>query len=95
MAQSGLTYGYGLAEFDGANWTSYSTSNSGLPCDIVNAIAIDGNENIWIGTGVYANWGGVSEFDGTNWTTYDILGMTLPIVNRYSHRRHGYNMDWY
>ena len=44
----------GLVKFDGTNWTDYSTSNSGLPDNWgVNAIAIDGSGNIWIGT-----WGG-------------------------------------
>jgi hypothetical protein len=55
--------GLGLAKFDGTNWTVYSTSNSGLPDYRVNAIAIDGNGNKWIGTNggglVVYNEGGV------------------------------------
>ena len=48
-------------------WVVYNTSNSGLPSDTVNAIAIDGNGNKWIGT--YDR--GLAKFDGTNWTVYD------------------------
>jgi ligand-binding sensor domain-containing protein len=44
----------GLAKFDGVNWTVYNTSNSGLPDNYVNAIAIDGQGNKWIGTA--NNW---------------------------------------
>ena len=31
-------------------WTVYNTSNSGLPDDWINAIAIDALGNKWIGT---------------------------------------------
>ena len=47
-------------------WTPYTTSNSGLASNIVSAIAIDQEGNIWFGHGF-----GVSKFDGTTWTTYD------------------------
>jgi len=49
---SGL-YGVGLTAFDGSSWAVYNTSNSGLPDNLVNSIAIDGNGTKWIGT-----WGG-------------------------------------
>jgi ligand-binding sensor domain-containing protein len=40
-----------LLKFDGVNWTVYNTSNSGLPYnELVNAIAVDGQGNKWIGT---------------------------------------------
>ncbi|MCK4645895.1 MAG: peptidoglycan DD-metalloendopeptidase family protein [Candidatus Aminicenantes bacterium] len=61
------TYGGGVSIFEGTNWTTYNTSNSGLAGDSVQAIAEDSGGNLWFGT-----WdGGVSRFDGTNWTTYD------------------------
>ena len=41
---------FGLAKFDGTNWTVYNTSNSGLPDNGVYSIAIDGSGNKWIGT---------------------------------------------
>jgi ligand-binding sensor domain-containing protein len=58
--------GEGLVKFDGVNWTVYNTSNSGLPDNDVNAIAIDGQGNKWIGTDR-----GLAKFDGVNWTVYD------------------------
>ena len=41
----------GLSKFDGTNWTLYNPWNSSIPHDCVNLLAIDGNENVWIGTG--------------------------------------------
>jgi streptogramin lyase len=55
----------GVSEFDGANWTTYTTSD-GLANNRINIIAIDAEGNKWFGS----EGGGVSRFDGTNWTTY-------------------------
>jgi Bacterial Ig-like domain (group 2)/Two component regulator propeller len=57
----------GVFEFDGTNWTTYNTSNSGLAEDYVRTLAIDAQGNKWFGT----DNAGISKFDGTNWTTYD------------------------
>jgi ligand-binding sensor domain-containing protein len=57
----------GVCKFDGENWTTYDTSNSGLADDSINAITIDHSGNVWIGTSI----DGVSKFDGATWTTYD------------------------
>jgi ligand-binding sensor domain-containing protein len=57
--------GHGVREFDGANWTHYTTSD-GLAGNFVRTIAIDGDGHKWFGTW----YDGVSEFDGINWTTY-------------------------
>jgi ligand-binding sensor domain-containing protein len=69
---------YGLFKFDGTNWISYFTNNSGLPDNTVNSIAIDGNGDKWIGTN-----NGLAKFDGSNWTVYNTLNSGLPnnIVN--------------
>jgi hypothetical protein len=40
----------GIAEFDGSNWAIYNQSNSDLPDNDVRAIAVDANDNKWIGT---------------------------------------------
>ena len=49
-------------------WSTYNTSNSGLPNNSVPSIAIDGSGDKWFGT----FGGGVSKFDGdTTWTTYN------------------------
>jgi len=52
-------------------WTNYKTAD-GLINDYVYAIAIDSQENTWVGTN-----GGVSKFDGTNWTNYTISNSGL------------------
>jgi hypothetical protein len=67
----------GLAKFDGVNWSVYNTSNSGLPDNDVETIAIDEKGNIWIGTGIIC-CGGLAKFDGTNWTVYNTLNSNLP-----------------
>jgi ligand-binding sensor domain-containing protein len=55
----GWNWWSGLTKIAGGNWTYYNTRNSGLPDDWVNAIAIDKQGNIWIGTGK-----GLAKFDG-------------------------------
>jgi ligand-binding sensor domain-containing protein len=40
----------GASKFDGATWTTYDTSNSGLANNYVTAIAVDNEGNIWFGT---------------------------------------------
>jgi ligand-binding sensor domain-containing protein len=62
---AGIYYG-GVASYDGTNWTSYNTSNSPLPHDMVNSICVDSNNVKWIGT-----FGGLAEFDETNWSIYN------------------------
>jgi ligand-binding sensor domain-containing protein len=64
------TWGGGLARFDGRSWKNYTTSD-GLAGNVVNAIAIDAQGVLWLGTNA-----GVSRFDGTrfrNLTTLDGL----------------------
>lgn len=54
-------------------FTNYTTANSNIPNDMVSAVAVDGNNNIWLATD-----GGVAKFDGTNWTKYDVSNSGLP-----------------
>ncbi|KAA3596273.1 MAG: T9SS C-terminal target domain-containing protein [Calditrichaeota bacterium] len=58
--------GKGISKFDGSNWTSYNSLNSGLIYNYVTDIAFDVNGDVWISTE-----NGVSMFDGTNWINYD------------------------
>ena len=58
----------GLLKFDGQNWTIYNKSNTPLPVNVVWTVAIDEQENKWIGTPF-----GLLKFDGTNWTLYNSL----------------------
>lgn len=71
------TAGAGLAKFDPviSAWTTYTNSSTigGLPHDIVQAIVVDAQSNIWAGT-----QGGLAKFDGTNWTTYTTSNSGLP-----------------
>ena len=59
----------------------YAKWNSKLPDNYVRAIAIDGQGNKWIGTGVFIVDGpgeGLAKFDGVNWTFYNTSNSGLP-----------------
>jgi len=47
----GTRGGLSVLDPDGS-WTTYSTANSGLANDRVNAIAIDGQGRVWVSTNV-------------------------------------------
>ncbi|MFP4446233.1 MAG: two-component regulator propeller domain-containing protein [Desulfosudaceae bacterium] len=70
-----LGYG-GINVWDGDNWTVYTTDNSDLVTDYVEAITLDAAGHKWIGTSTVAlgvlieQPGGVNRFDGANWTTF-------------------------
>jgi hypothetical protein len=68
---------YGIAKFDGVNWTTYLNSEK------IDAIAIDGQNNIWCGTGGLfgGTYNGVFKFDGTNWTNYNQSNSGLTFNN--------------
>jgi len=59
----------------------YTKSNSGLPFNILQSLAIDNDHNLWIGTLDHEGWysGGLIKFDGTNWTVYNSNNSELPI----------------
>jgi ligand-binding sensor domain-containing protein len=44
------TYGWGIAKYDGTNWTYITTANSGLGTNSTRGILIDKDDNYWIGT---------------------------------------------
>lgn len=50
----------------------FNKSNSGLPSNRVNAIATDGQGNVWFGTEQ-----GLARFNGIDWTTYTISNSPL------------------
>lgn len=66
----------GLARLDKSTGTidHYHKTNSGLPDNYINAIAIDNAGNKWIAT----KQGGLAKFDNTNWTTYYPMGASQP-----------------
>ncbi len=51
---------------DTALWQDYTTSNSGITTDILNCVAVDKNNIIWVGSSI----GGYLSFNGTTWQTY-------------------------
>jgi ligand-binding sensor domain-containing protein len=66
----------GLVKLNKSNgdFIIYDKLSSGLPSNWVNAIAIDGQGNKWIGT----NGGGLAKFDGVSWTVYNSSNSGLP-----------------
>ncbi len=56
---------YGLASFDGTTWTPYNTTNSPLPSNYINCIAVDNQDVVWISASNY-----LLRFDGITWTPY-------------------------
>jgi len=66
----------GVYSYDGSNWTVYDSSNSGLPDNCVNSIAIEASGTKWFAT----MDGSLSSFDGTNWTVYDTSNSGLPFT---------------
>ena len=67
------TYSGGLASFDGTTWKVYKTSNSDIPDNVVYAMAVDKQNNLWIGTLL-----GLAKFDGSEWTKYDLMNSGQP-----------------
>lgn len=57
----------GISSFDGTNWVSYTSENTGIDLiDEVFSIAIDNENNKW-----FSSYLGALKFDGTNWTRYN------------------------
>lgn len=57
----------GLVSYTGAQWTIYTTENSGIPSNGVWSLACE-EDTIWVGLG---NDGGLAKFDGRRWTIYN------------------------
>lgn len=62
-----------LFHFDGTNRVQYTTANSGVPSDVVKALKLDAQGNLWVGTDK-----GLARFDGTEWRTFDMSNSSLP-----------------
>lgn len=59
----------GVQHFDGTTWTTFDTSNSPLPNNVVYAIVEDLDGDMWFGTGH-----GCAELVGTTWSVFTDLG---------------------
>ena len=72
----------GVCRFDGETWTTFTTENSGLCDNKVNAIAVEENNTIWFGTD-----NGVSKYTGETITTTvdeeDQTPETIPLIKTY------------
>lgn len=63
----------GLQKFSGAAWTVCNTSNSPIPDDISECIAIESNGAKWIGTSQ-----GLAKYYMNSWTTYNTSNSPIP-----------------
>lgn len=67
---AGVEYGYGLAKFDGADWTIFNIYNSPLTSNTIFDISTDKENNLWLTT----CGGGLVKFDRKdNWKVYNLL----------------------
>jgi len=80
----------GLAKFNGSNWITYNTSNSGLPSDNILSVAVDGNDVKWVGTSM----DGIVKFDGVNWITYNTSNSGILDNTVFSIMFEGINKIW-
>ncbi len=55
----------GLSHFDGQDWETFTSEDTGLISDWIQDLAFDADGDLWIAT----SWG-VSVFDGARWTNY-------------------------
>lgn len=67
------TFSYGVRKFDGVNWTTYDTSNSGLTDNSIMSAGVDSKGTVWFCTLNRETFmsTGVSGFDGTTWKSYN------------------------
>ncbi len=65
---------YGLFKFDGENWTTFTTENSGIPSNQIRSITFNDQNELWVGT--FDD--GLAQFDGVNWTEFNIDNSDLP-----------------
>lgn len=69
----------GVSTFDGSNWFSYTSENTGInSIGQFLSVTIDKENNKW-----FCNYYGAFKFDGTNWTVYDTSnsGLTWRAIN--------------
>ncbi|NQV19232.1 MAG: T9SS type A sorting domain-containing protein [Armatimonadetes bacterium] len=63
---------YGLAKYDGSQWTIFTITNSNLPNNWIPSIAIAPNGTVWIGTA-----GGLVSIIDSVWTVYNTNNSNL------------------
>ena len=88
----------GLARYDGNNFTYYTTENSGIPDNVIRAIAIDDDGVLWISNGELEGPGrdrgrGLTRFDGETWEVWRAGGPEYKMV--YSVAVEHNNVKWF
>ncbi len=68
---------YGLSEFDGVNWKSYSTKDSTLPSNNISYLYFDGKGNLWIGASI-EGFSALIKFNQDSLFIYDSNNSALP-----------------
>ena len=68
----------GLIRFDQIDFTNFNESNSPLPDNKINYLAVDNQNRVWAGTDF-----GIAVFDGVSWIIYDRdnSGLTSEVIN--------------
>lgn len=65
----------GLLRFDGITWSVFDTTNSNIPTNDILDIAIDYENNLWMGSGEVQ---GLIMFDNYEWVVYDSSNSGCP-----------------
>jgi ligand-binding sensor domain-containing protein len=60
-------------------WTDYTTRNTGMPDNIVRALAVDASGAVWVGTPE-----GIGRYDGVEWTVLNAENSPLPTSDVWS-----------
>ena len=66
------TYARGISFYNGKGWVNYDRKSSAISSEKIKAIAVDGQDRVWIGT----EWG-LNVFDGNMWTAYHMHNSDL------------------
>jgi sugar lactone lactonase YvrE len=69
----------GLAEFDGESWNVYNEDNSGIPDNSIRCLAVDNQNNFWVGTKLsgLCKWSGKDDVEVFDTDNSDIPGNNI------------------
>lgn len=73
--------GGGLARYDGANWTTFTSANSPLSSNFISALALDLDGSLWLSYDLRyetGSRGGVSRYDGSTWAHFRTDNSGIP-----------------
>ena len=69
----------GLSKFDGINWITYNTGNSGISANCIDEVSVDAKGTYWIVTTAFGDSTNICQsFDGTTWTIFNTSNSGLP-----------------